>query len=406
MLAVCIGMDASNAGVIAGQPQRSSTMKSLLGKFAFVICSAFLLAVAAGSQVAAAADASEQNAPAPAEGTAQPSDEILQLVAPIALYPDALVAQILTASTYPAEVVEAWRWMQQNSALKGKPLADAVNAQPWDPSVKALTQFSAVLDNMNQNLSWTSALGDAYVNEPDDVTNAVQVLRQRAQAAGTLETNSQQTVTAQDQTIDIEPADPDAVYLPAYDPWLVYGAPLDAYPDWFPVPGVYYDGPDLFFDAGLDLAAFGAFAWGWHHWGFDWHHHDALHDHAPYFSHSPTFAHRHDMIAGRPVSGEHPAMHAEGAPALHAGEFHSSSPTRSFASSPQFHSEPAFRPGAFTGFDHGGTVSAYSTRGRSSFGAPMHAGGFESHASAGGFHGGEAGGFHGGGGGGGGGGHR
>ena len=374
-------------------------MKSLLRKFTFVISGALVLAVTTGSQFAAA-QASQESASVPIQDGTQPSDEVLQLVAPIALYPDALVGQILTAATYPTQVVEAWRWLQQNSALKGKPLADAVNSQPWDASVKALVQFPAVLDNMNENLPWTSSLGDAYVNEPDDVANAIQTLRQRAQAAGTLQTNSQQTVTTQDQTIDIEPADPDTVYVPAYDPWLAYGAPLAAYPDWFDTPGVFYDGPDLFFDAGLDLAVFGAFAWGWHHWGFDWHQHAALHDHAPFFSHSPTFANRHDVIAGRPALSERPTMQAGRALPLHPGEFHGSSPMRSFASNPQFHSEPAFRPGAFTGFDHGGVVSAYSARGRSSFGASAHAGGFESHASVGGFHGGEAGGFHGGGGGG------
>jgi hypothetical protein len=373
-------------------------MKSLSRSFTFVICGSLLFAVAACSRVVAAADASEQNAPA-AEAAQQPSDQVLQLVAPIALYPDALVGQILTAATYPTQVVEAWRWLQQNSALKGNALADAVNSQSWDPSVKALTQLPAVLDNMNQNLSWTSALGDAYVNEPDDVMNAVQILRQRAKAAGTLETNSQQTVTTQDQTIVIEPTDPDVVSVPAYDPWLAYGAPLVSYPDWFDTPGVFYDGPDLFFDAGLDLALFGAFAWGWHHWGFDWDHHAALHDHAPYFSHSPTFAHRQDMLAGRPAFGEHAPTQVAHTPLAHSGEFRGAAPATSLVGHPQFHAAPAFRPGAFTGFDHGGIVGAYSARGRSSFEAPAHAG-FAPPAFAGGFHGGETGGFHGGGGGG------
>ena len=126
-------------------------------------------------------------------------------MAPIALYPDPLVAQILAASTYPSEIVEAWRWMRQ-SGLKGAQLANAVDPQPWDPSVKALTQFPSVLDNMNKNLHWTSALGDAYVNQQEDVLNAVQVLRQRAQVAGNLQNTSQQTVTTQGQTIAIEPA--------------------------------------------------------------------------------------------------------------------------------------------------------------------------------------------------------
>src|SRR5882724_9360258 len=99
-----------------------------------------------------------------AQAAPQPSEQEQQLVAPIALYPDSLVAQILAASTNPTEVVEAWRWMQQHSGLQGPQLADAVDPQPWDPSVKALTQFPSVLDNMNRNLNWTSALGDAYLN--------------------------------------------------------------------------------------------------------------------------------------------------------------------------------------------------------------------------------------------------
>jgi Protein of unknown function (DUF3300) len=395
-------------------------MKSLSRNFTLVLCGSLLLAAAAHSQVLPAADPSGQNALA-AEAAPQPSDQVLQLVAPIALYPDALVGQILTAATYPTQIVEASRWLQQQPALKGNALADAVNSQPWDPSVKAIIQFPAVLDNMDKNLSWTSALGDAYVNEPDDVTNAVQILRQRAQAAGTLMTNSQQTVTTQDEAIDVEPTDPDVVYVPAYDPWLVYGAPLVAYPDWFDVPGVFYDGPDLFFDAGLDLGLFGGFAWGWHHWGFDWHHHAALHDHSPYFSHSPTFAHRHDMLAGRPAFGDHAPTRGRQGSLAHAGGFRGSPPAASFTSRPQFHAESTFRPGAFTGFDHGGIVSSYSARGQSSFGAsaragfaaPAFAGGFHGGArggfnagGGGGFHGGGGGGFHGGGGGGGGGGHR
>lgn len=379
-------------------------MKSLSRNFAFVLCGSLLLAVAAYSQAVGAADFSEQGAPS-AQAAQQPSDQALQLVAPIALYPDALVGQILTAATYPTQIVEAWRWLQQHSALKGSALADAVNSQPWDASVKALAQFPAVLDNMNENLSWTSALGDAYVNEPDDVTNAVQILRQRAQSAGTLESNGQQTVTTQDQSIDIQPTDPDVVYVPAYDPWLVYGAPLDSYPDYAEVPGVFYDGPDLFFDAGLGLAIFGGFAWGWHHWGFDWHHHGALHDHTPYFSHSPTFAHRHDTLAGRADFNEH--MPVGRTPLAHSGEFRGAAPNTSYIGRPQFRAEPSFRPGAFTGFDHGGIVGAYSARGRSSFEAPARAG-FAPPAFAGNSHGGEVGGFHGGGGGGfhGGGGHR
>ena len=118
-----------------------------------------------------------------------------QLVAPIALYPDSLVAQILAASTFPEQVVEADRWVQEHQDLKGDALGQAVDQQPWDPSVKALTAFPSVLGNMDKNLSWTSSLGDAYYNQQQDVMDAVQVMRQRAQGAGDLKTTPQQVVT-------------------------------------------------------------------------------------------------------------------------------------------------------------------------------------------------------------------
>src|ERR1035441_5868188 len=131
----------------------------------------------------------------------QTPDQLQQLVAPIALYPDSLVAQILAASTFPEQVVEAQRWLQGNSGLQGAALAQAANGQPWDASVKALTAFPAVLGNMDRNLSWTSSLGDAYYNQPEDVMTAVQVMRQRASAAGTLKTTPQQIVNKQGQDI-------------------------------------------------------------------------------------------------------------------------------------------------------------------------------------------------------------
>src|ERR1700678_4360694 len=148
----------------------------------------------------------------------QTPEQLQRLVAPIALYPDSLVAQILAASTFPEEVVEADRWVQAHPDLKGQALGDAVNQQPWDPSVKALAAFPSVLGNMDKNLSWTSTLGDAYYNQQQDVMDAVQVMRRKAQDAGNLKSTPQQTVTAEDSDIDIQPADPDVVYVPAYDP--------------------------------------------------------------------------------------------------------------------------------------------------------------------------------------------
>src|ERR1700733_1185887 len=162
----------------------------------------------------------------PVQAAPETPEQLQQLVAPIALYPDALVAQILAAATYPAEIVEADRWMQKHTDLKGKKLADEVDKQSWDPSVKALAQFPSVLANMDKNLSWTSSLGDAYVNQQKDVMDAVQVMRGRAQSSGNLKSTQQEKVTTQGQTIAIEPVNPDVVYVPQYDPWLVYGAPL------------------------------------------------------------------------------------------------------------------------------------------------------------------------------------
>jgi len=164
----------------------------------------------------------------------QAPEQLQRLVAPIALYPDSLVAQILAASTFPEHVVQADQWVQAHPDLKGDVLAQGVDQQPWDPSIKALTAFPSVLGNMDKNLSWTSSLGDAYYNQEQDVMDAVQAMRQRAQEAGNLKTTEQRTVTSQDSTIIIEPASPEVVYVPEYDPWLVYGVSRNLV--WRPVP--------------------------------------------------------------------------------------------------------------------------------------------------------------------------
>src|SRR5260370_506760 len=156
---------------------------------------------------------SDPSVPLPVPQSLQQNpDELQQLVAPIALYPDELIAQILAAATYPEQVVEAERWMQQHGELKGQELAQEVDKQPWDPSVKALTEFPSVLANMDKNLSWTSSLGDAYVNHQQDVMDAVQVMRRRAQQAGNLETTSQQKVVQQGPQVVIEPSNPEVIY--------------------------------------------------------------------------------------------------------------------------------------------------------------------------------------------------
>lgn len=210
--------------------------------------------------------------PSAAQYAARTPAQLEQLVAPIALYPDALVAQILAASAYPTQIADAERYLQQNPGLKGTELAQNVDRQSWDQSVKALTEFPAVLANMDKNSSWTMALGDAYASRGQEVLNEVQVMRQRAQQAGNLNTDSHQKVTTEGNTIAIQPADPQIVYVPMYDPWFAYGSPLVAWPGWYGYPGLFWDGPGIGFGFGYGIGFFGGFGWGFGHWGADWHH--------------------------------------------------------------------------------------------------------------------------------------
>ncbi|MGC1975137.1 MAG: DUF3300 domain-containing protein [Candidatus Sulfotelmatobacter sp.] len=305
-------------------------------------------------------------APAPPY-TQQTPEELQRLVAPIALYPDSLVAQILAASTFPEQVVEADRWVQAHPDLKGADLGSAVDQQPWDPSVKALTAFPSVLGNMDKNLSWTSSLGDAYYNQQADVMDAIQVMRRKAEAAGNLKSTPQQTVTEQDSDVEIEPADPDVVYVPAYDPWLVYGYPIVEWPGWYPYPGIWFGGPYLSFGIGFGIGWWGGFGWGWGHWGFDWHHHYARVNGGRYYSRSRTFYNRGAYARGgfargggfdraggaRPFNGDRQAARGYASPRGQSG----------------------VRSGAFGGYNRGGETRSFSSRGSASFGGGFHGGG-------------------------------
>lgn len=151
-------------------------------------------------------------------------EEIEQMVAPIALYPDSLVSQILMSSTYPLEVVEAQRWTNQNKNLKDDALAAALEKQSWDPSVKSLVNFPQILSAMSEKLEITQKLGDAFLAQQKDVLDAVQRLRAKAQAAGNLKTTQEQKVIVEQQVIRIEPAQPEVIYVPTYNPAVVYGA--------------------------------------------------------------------------------------------------------------------------------------------------------------------------------------
>jgi len=202
---------------------------------------------------------------------ALPPEQLDNLVAPIALYPDPLLGQVLAAATYPVELVEAQQWMLANETLHGRQLMDSARQQNWDASVQALVAMPNVLSLLTQDVRWTTDLGNAFLAQQQDVMSAVQRMRQRAQANGRLQSTPQETVTTQDQggqqAIEIEPANPQDISVPAYDPYYAYG--YGAYP-----PLYYPDG--YWFEPGIDLGlyfggwggwGFGGFGWGW---GCNW----------------------------------------------------------------------------------------------------------------------------------------
>jgi hypothetical protein len=313
---------------------------------------------------------SNTQAQAPTPPVQQTPQELQQLVAPIALYPDALVAQILAAATYPAEIVEADRWMQSHSNLKGEELAKEVDKQHWDPSVKALAQFPSVLENMDKNLSWTSSLGDAYANQQQDVTDAVQTLRQQAHKNGHLDSNEQEKVTTQGNTIVVEPANPEVVYVPQYDPWLVYGYPIVAYPGWYPEPGLFLAGVGIGFGLGFGIGFFGGFGWGWGHWGYDWHGRSVIYNHNTYISHSRTIVNRNNFSRNNFNHGNFNHGNSN------HGNFNGNRGNAFHGGSSSFHAQSGTLTSAFSGFDHDGNVRGFSSRGRSSFGGGgFHGGG-------------------------------
>jgi uncharacterized membrane protein YgcG len=388
--------------------QRSKALSDpRLGKQILACVLAFVLLLPMLPQTASAAQEQDQDAQAPAQPsqappyTQQTADQLQQLVAPIALYPDSLVAQVLAASTFPAEIVEADRWVQANPDLKGDALAQAVDQQSWDPSVKALTAFPTVLGNMDKNISWTSSLGDAYYNQGQGVMDAIQVMRQKAQQAGNLKDTPQQTVQTQDSNIVIQPTSPDVVYVPAYDPWLVYGYPVVAWPGWYPYPGIWWGGPSLYWGVGFGIGFYGGYGWGWGHWGVGWGGRTVIYNNNRYYSRSNTFYNRNNYYRGGGERGVANNVNRGPAnvynnPGGRDTPFHGNTQAaRGYE--PAAHGqagEPSAargqtgtRSSGFSGYDHGGEARSYSSRGSASFG-------------------GGGGGFHGGGGGGHGGGHR
>ncbi len=283
-----------------------------------------LLIVATMPETSIPAAAQDQQSPPASssgytgQGAPETPQELQALVAPIALYPDALVAQILSGATFPDQIAVANNWLLQNKDLSGSALMQAVNKQSWDPSVKALTQFPSVLNNMAQNMAWTSQLGEAYHNQAADVMTAVQTLRAQAKAAGNLKSTPQQTVTTQSQqgqtVIVIQPANPQVVYVPEYNPTVVYGTP-------YVVPG--YSTADvvatgvLAFGAGIAVGALmsgGCCGWGWSSWNCNWYHGAAYYGYHPYYGNAAWHG---GYYGGAYGDGYHPYNNAYNNSAYH-----------------------------------------------------------------------------------------
>jgi Protein of unknown function (DUF3300) len=231
-------------------------------RIAAIIC--VLLLLAPGEPPLWAVQTSPPSAPAqPAAAAATiPNDELDSLVAPVALYPDPLLAQTLVAATYPLEIIQLQQWLGQNSNLKDKALADAVQKQDWDPSIQAMAAFPDLVKQLADNIKWTTDLGNAFLAQQDDVMNAVQRMRQKAQEKGTLKTTEQQTVETKvienKSVVVIEPSSPDVIYVPSYEPAVVYGAPIYPYPAIAYPAGYYAAGMALSFGFGVAMGA----AWG------------------------------------------------------------------------------------------------------------------------------------------------
>jgi hypothetical protein len=362
-------------------------MNAIWGRTMAGACAVLLLGMtASGAQAppdqqppaqAASGQATQQLTPA----------QLDQLLAPIALYPDPLLAEILMASTYPLEVVEAERWLQDpgNAALTGDALASALEGQAWDPSVKSLVPYPQILGLLDGRLDWTERLGEAFLADQAAVMDSLQRLRQRAQAAGKLSSPPQQVVTDQDQAITIEPANPNVVYVPVYQPVLAFA------------PWPYPDYPPYYFPDYFDVAVVGRFGFGWYGWpifvpfwgwsNWDWHHHGiglnperfaGLNHHYPplgrgHWVHDPY--HRHGVPYRDPVNRarfprspavSEPPRVLRGYPTGPAEPFHPGPPVQRQIE-PPINRSPAQRvPPAFESFGSGAAARTQAERGFSS----------------------------------------
>lgn len=245
---------------------KSSVFFRIARNLTTALCAVLLLpgdqSLLAQSQQASA------SAPAQKEPAKMPPDQLDSLVAPIALYPDPLLAQTLAASTYPLEIIQLQQWLEKNPNLKDKALADAAAKQPWDPSVQALAALPDAVKRLANDISWTTDLGNAFLAQQSDVMDAVQRMRKKAQDRGNLKSTEQQTVETKvienKHVIVVEQANPQVVYVPSYDPVVVWGYPPYPYPAiYYPPPGYYAAGMAISFGIGVAMGAFWSGGWGW-----------------------------------------------------------------------------------------------------------------------------------------------
>jgi len=242
----------------------------IIQRFMAILC---VLVLVPGDITLWAQSAASGGSSAGEEVTRIPPEQLDSLVAPIALYPDPLLTQTLVASTYPLEIIQLQQWLQKNMNLKDKALADAVKKQDWDPSIQAMAAVPDVVKQMAENIKWTTDLGNAFLAQQSDVMDAAQRMRKKAKDAGNLKTSEQQKVETQvvesKQVIVIQQASPEVVYVPSYNPTVVYGAPAYPYPPIaYPPPGYYAAGMAISFGIGVAMGAAWGGGWGYHsNWG-------------------------------------------------------------------------------------------------------------------------------------------
>jgi Protein of unknown function (DUF3300) len=283
-----------------------------------IVCA---IVIAPGDTWALQSSAADNAAPAQDQQPKIPADQLDSLVAPIALYPDPLLAQVLAASTYPLELIQLQQWLAKNQALKDKSLAEAVAKQPWDPSIQALAALPDVVKRLADDIQWTTDLGNAFLAQQGDVMDAVQRMRKKADSNGNLKSTEQQRVETKvvenKSVIVIEPAKPEVVYVPSYDPVVVYGPPVYPYPPiYYPPAGYYAAGMAISFGIGVAMgAAWGGGGWGW---GAGWGNNNVYINHNNNFVRNSNIngGNRNNINGGNRGNGNwtHNPQHRGGAP--------------------------------------------------------------------------------------------